>query len=276
MQDLKKIAIDFERSFKIKKENDQHFMVDEETIELMIKTAHLTNKDSVIEIGAGLGFLTGFLCKKAKIVAAVEKDEILVVYLNKKMKRKNLEIILSDGIDYIRKNRGRFNKIVSNIPYSISEPLIIELIQNDFDTCVLTVPKNFADNLIQPFDSENATKLSIIGQSFFVIRKIRNLDKSAFYPEPRKDSSVIEIKQIKDYKNMKREFIVREIFIQRKKKLKNSLMEAFIRYDKKYGKSLIAKRASKEIVKKMNLEAIKNKTFNELDKSDIKRILDSV
>ncbi|MBN2101572.1 MAG: methyltransferase [Candidatus Aenigmarchaeota archaeon] len=276
MQDLKKIVIDFEKHSKIKKYHDQHFMVDKEIIELMVEAAHLSKKDFVLEIGSGLGFLTARLCEKAKRVVAIEKDEILVAYLNKKMKSRNLEFVHLEGIDYIRKNRNKFNKIVSNIPYSISEPLVMELIHNDFDICILTVPKNFADVLIQPIDSETATKLSMIGQSFFIVRKIRDLYKSAFYPEPRKDSSVIEMKPIKDYKSRKREFLIRELVLQGKKKLKNALMEAFINYDKKYGKSLFTKRTSKEIVKKMNLEAIKNKTFNELDKSDIKRILDSI
>ena len=275
MRNPREIVADFEKKHGIKKYRDQHFMVDEKTIELIIKKADLKKDDVVLEIGPGLGFLTAPFCEKAKKVIAVEKDESLADYLCRILRKKNLEIICSDGIEYLR-NASGFNKIVSNIPYSISEPLIMELIRNKFDACVLTVPKKFADSIVQPIDSESATKMSMICQSFFLIGKVQDLDRIVFYPEPRKDSSVIEIKPRKDYKGRKREFILRELFLQEKKKLKNALMEALINYDKKYGKKEITKRSAKDIIKKVELGETGNKIFSNLNKKEIVRILNSL
>jgi len=271
--DLKKIVTDYGKNHKIKKYQDQHFMIDEKTIELMINKANLSKRDIVLEIGPGLGFLTYHLLKKSKKVIAVEKDKNLIKYLNKELIRRNLETIHLDGIEYIKKNRKKFNKIVSNIPYAISEPLIMELINTDFEICILTVSKTFADTLTEERDS---TKLSIIAQSFFNIKRIEDLDRSIFYPKPRKDSSVIKIEPIKNYKKMKRGFVVKELFLQPKKKIKNALIEALINHDKKFGNNEITKRSAKVVVKKLNLNSIENKTFNSLNKNDIKRILDSI
>ncbi len=272
---LRKKVVCFEKIGKIEKGKDQHFMIDEKLLKKVVYCAELSKKDTVLEIGPGLGFLTYELCKKAGKVIGIENDRNLVKHLKWKLVRRNFELIHGDGIQYIKNNRNSFNKLVSNLPYAVSEPLIMELINNRFDLCVLTISKTFADNLLNKIESEKATKISIIAQSFFGIKKICDVDKSVFHPQPRKMSALIKIRPINtpEYGKRKKEFVIREIVLQPKKRVKNALVEALINYERKFGNKELTKRSAKKMVNEMKLGKIENKTSNILTTKDMKKIV---
>ena len=135
------------KGLKPKLRLDQNFMIDEDILDRIVSMSDLSKKDTVLEIGAGTGLLTKKLARKAGKVIAIEIDETLKTHLKKNLSgAKNVQLVFGNALTKIKHHR--FNKIVSNIPYSISEPLIQNLIYRDFDIAVLTVPKVFASRLV--------------------------------------------------------------------------------------------------------------------------------
>ena len=110
-------------------------MIDFEIICRIVDAAKIKTNETILEIGAGKGYLTKALAKEAKKVIAVEIDSKLKKYL----KMKKVQVIIGNALENI--HNLQFDKIVSNIPYSISEPLINKLIFENFKVAILTIPK---------------------------------------------------------------------------------------------------------------------------------------
>lgn len=193
---------------------DQHFLVDERILEKIVSVSEIKPEETVLEIGAGTGLLTEKISRKARKVIAVELD---------KRFRKNLEGI-GENVDIIFGNalreikNLRFDKIVSNIPYSISEPLIQELLYHNFMFAVLIVPKSFYYKL------KGNSKLGIFCSLFFHIDFIDIVPKTSFEPKPKTNSLIIKLVP-KPLKTDTEKFL-KHIFLQRDKKLKNAIMRA--------------------------------------------------
>src|SRR3989344_2387475 len=135
-------------------ELDQHFLIDKKVIALEISSSNLSKEDKVIEVGAGKGNLTEELVKKSKEVLAFEVDIGLNVFLDKLQEEYgNLKIIYGDAIKHSWKG---YDKLVSNVPYSITEPLIKKAIESYIDEMVLIVGENFKEIV-----SENKSKAGI-------------------------------------------------------------------------------------------------------------------
>ena len=164
-----------------------------------------------------------------------------------KDKHKNLDVIYGNALDVYLPT---CNKIISALPYSITEPFIEKLIRCQFDEAILIVGKKFADNVIE----KNLNKLSLLTNSFFIVEKIMDIGPDAFDPKPRVMSSMIRLTPIKREKlnNSFKKFIFRELFFFRDRKLKNNLMEALIEFVKLHDKKL-TKKESKSIVDSYNL-----------------------
>src|SRR3972149_287336 len=142
---------------------DQFFLTDEAVIRRIIELAELSNKDVVLEIGVGVGNLTRELAKQAGRVIAFEID--------RKFRKKK-----------------EFNKVVSNIPYSIGEWLLHNLCFVDYDKVILLVPQRFADS----------TKVNPVFSSFFRVEEKFVITKDRFYPSPRTNSVVVELVKLPD------------------------------------------------------------------------------
>jgi len=182
---------------------DQHFMIDVEIAKKIISFLDIKDNEKILEIGPGKGILTQFL-----------KGDITVVEIDKKLckelkeKFPNIKIINTSIINY----SGNFDKIISNVPYSILEPLMNKLMKIKFKLAILTVPSKFMEKGV----------LNLIMNHFFTTNKLMNVNKHAFYPVPKVDSKVIEVKHKK--LNSKEESLKR-IYIQSDKKLKNVLKQ---------------------------------------------------
>ncbi len=163
------------------KKQDQYFLVDNEIIDYEIKLAKLQKDDTVLEIGAGPGNLTEKLAEKARVIA-VERDRRFVPLLEK---IENAEIVNDDALKVIKKLK--FNKVVSNIPYSLSQKLLLELLKKKWEIMVLVADKIFAEKL-------KKNKLGIVLSECADVRVIHGIPHSAFYP-PAVPSSIIVLRQ---------------------------------------------------------------------------------
>lgn len=164
----------------------QNFLIWPSIREKILSSLHLEKTDRLLEIGPGKGFLTKALLEKA-FVSAVERDPLLLPYLQDLPLDLYLEDILSFPLDSIS-----FNKIVSNIPYHITKPLLTKIAMfQKFDLGVFMVQKEVADKLSAPHpDTFFTAKM----QAMLKIRYLFTVSKKAFSPSPKVVSAVIEVK----------------------------------------------------------------------------------
>ncbi len=180
---------------------DQHFMIDAEIARKIVSLLDLEENEKILEIGPGKGALTQFLKGNITIV---EIDKKLCKELKEKFS--DVKIINRNIMDY----NGNFDKIISNVPYSICEPLMNKLLKMNFKKAILTVPEKFMEKGV----------LSLLMKHFFNIKNLLEVNKHAFYPVPKTDSKVIEI----NHKKLnEKEELLKNIYIQSDKKLKNVL-----------------------------------------------------
>jgi len=222
------------RYYKIipKKRLGQNFLVDEEALCKMVSYASINRRDTVIEVGAGLGFLTEKLAENAERVIAVEIDERLVKALRKRLKKySNVTILHGDIIEI---SVSHFNKVVSTPPYYISSPLQLWLLSKPFEEAVLSFQKEFAERLTASVGSKNYGRLTVTTYYRADVEALDVIPKESFWPSPKVDSLIIRLKprcppfRVED-ENLFLD-IVRAIFTQKNKKLKNAIMPFFSRF----------------------------------------------
>lgn len=216
--------------------HDQHFLEDIDIVKKSIKAADINSGDIVLEIGPGKGVLTKELAKKALRVVAIELDSSMNEFLsdlpeNVRVKYGNALEIIDDTV---------FNKMVSNIPYSISEPLFKKMLKIDFESAVLLMGNNFYELF-----SDKESKLSVISKIFFKIKKVCDVPKSSFNPAPRVDSVLVKFEKRIDWDDYEK--LVKEFVLQDDKKVKNALIYSFLRVKN------LTKRQSKELINNLKL-----------------------
>ncbi len=213
-------------------EKDQHFLIDKKILELEVKEANLNEKDKVIEIGAGEGNLTEELVKFCNNVLAFEKDERFKEKLDK---IKGAKIIIGNALDY---DWREYNKIVSNIPYSLSEPVIMKAMWDRIEELVLIVGENFKEILCS-----EKSKIGVISNIVFDVSPIKKISKDCFNPKPRVNSWLIKLSLKKEDKTTG--ILKRIIF--RNGKIKNSIIYSLV-------ENGFTKKEAKEALEKMNFE----------------------
>lgn len=239
---------------------DQHFMIDKALIDRIVKDyAEINLADNVLEIGAGTGNLTIRLSYRANKVIAIEIDEELVPKI---IKRNNIDIIVGDALKILKKdNNLDFNKIVSNIPYSISEPLFNILITKKFELAVLTVSRKFSEKLRNVIPS----RIGLLAHLFFDVKQKEVLSSTVFDPRPKVGSSIILLTPKTDltfFENILKNFILR--FNQL---AKNALRESLTE------KTNFTKRESRQIIDKVMTENEKNIKVSQLSYKQLERII---
>lgn len=247
---------------------DQHFLIDKTVLNDFIDACELSIEDEIVEIGPGKGTITELLAKKGKHVTCIELDLNLEHFINVlKDKYKNIDVLYGNALNlYI----PSCDKIISALPYSITEPFIEKLLRCEFKESILIVGKRFADNVC----NKSLTKLSLLTNSFFNVEKIRDIEPNCFDPAPRVMSSIIKLKPInrEELKYSFKRFIFREMFYNRERKLKNNIMESLIEFSKLHDKRL-TKRESKEIIKSYNIpEVTLNKQMENLSNEEYELI----
>jgi len=210
----------------------QNFMIDNNLMQRMVLYAAINNHDVVLEVGAGLGFLTHMLSRKCKRVVAVEVDPKLVQLLRDRFKDiKNIELI--EG-DVLTAEIPSVNKVVSIPPYSISSLLLFWLLERSFDIAVLTFQKEFAERLVAPVASRDYSRLTVMTYYRADAELLDYVPRTAFYPPPDVDSVVVRLKpkstlpfRVRDEQAFF-EF-VRVVFTQRNKKLRNAVVPFLVK-----------------------------------------------
>lgn len=178
-----------ELKIKPSRRRGQHFVVSEELVETMITAAELSQDDVVLEIGAGLGTLTERLAEKAGKVLAIEVDRKMAQYLEKKFKGSNVEVIHAD---ILKTPLPPADKVVSNLPFSISTPITIKLLKEGaFRRAVLTFQKEVALRIAALPGSRDYGRLSVLVQLLTEPKLLRVFPSYAFYPQPEVDVAVV-------------------------------------------------------------------------------------
>lgn len=230
--------------------HDQHFLIDEDVLDLIAEAANLSENDQVLEIGGGIGNLTERLLEKTGKVIVIEYDPYLVEVLNDRFgSKENFEIIHGDAV---KVDLPPFNKVVANLPYSISSPITFRLLKHGFDLAVLMYQYEFAKRMISPSGSKEYGRLSVGIQHYADADIIVKIPPSAFSPQPEVWSAVIRLEPHESpYPVKDEEFflkLVEAAFSQRRKKLKNAISRSFPSEKKQYilshlPESVINKRA---------------------------------
>ncbi len=218
-----------------KKRLGQHFLVDRNILNKMIRMAQVNENDVILEIGPGLGEMTIGLAKKVKKVVTIEIDPNLVEILKKKvMDYPNVEVVKGDilKMDFNRLlHHGKESmKVVANLPYQISTPLLFRFIESRqlFSTLTLMVQKEVAERMAAPSGRKEYGPLSIFVQMVSNLSILFFVKPTAFFPPPKVESAVIQISwkekptvELNDQEWFKK--IVKGCFSYRRKTLINAL-----------------------------------------------------
>lgn len=227
-------------SFSFQKKFGQNFLVDSNVLENIIEKAGITEDDLVLEIGPGIGTMTQYLCESAREVVAIEIDETLIPILNYTLEDyDNVEIINDDAlktdIEKIvkKKNGGKPIKVVANLPYYITTPIIMGLLEGKapIESITIMVQKEVAERMQTGPGSKDYGALSLAVQYYADAKILMTVPASCFMPRPKVDSSVIKLdiydKPPVDVCDEEMMFkIIRASFNQRRKTLVNGLKNA--------------------------------------------------
>lgn len=215
-------------NIKPSKKLGQNFLVDRGVLRKIIQTAELFPKDTVLEIGPGLGILTIELAKRAKEVIAVEKDkkmcEILKDVLNVRDVR-NVRIVNNDILNTKYELSNTKYKLVANLPYYITSPVIRRFleIKNPPKLMILMVQKEVAQRIVAK--PPRMSLLSVAVQFYSDAEIVSCVSKKSFYPQPKVDSAIIKIipQPIPKINTEKFFKLVKKGFSSKRKMLKNNL-----------------------------------------------------
>ncbi|HNT29676.1 MAG TPA: 16S rRNA (adenine(1518)-N(6)/adenine(1519)-N(6))-dimethyltransferase RsmA [bacterium] len=217
----------------------QNFLIDQHIFDKIIQAAELRTQDTVLEVGAGLGNLTGFLADNAEQVIAIEKDKRLIPLLKETMKQyHNIGIINQDilklTLPLIKGNKAQKGgflfkahhyKLIANIPYYITSHLIRMFLETEYppELVVLLIQKDVADRMLAEPPDMNLLALSV--RYFAHVEIVTKVAKSCFWPAPEVESAIIKIvpdKEIYDQDFAQHAYffqLVRAGFSQKRKKL---------------------------------------------------------
>lgn len=212
-----------------KKYLGQNFLFDPSILHRIVEAADITRNDTVVEIGPGLGTLTKILAGVAKKVIAIELDLELYTKLKEEIEEMNIELIHGDALKYPYEELEPF-KVVANIPYYITTPIIFRLIETrkNLKSITLTIQKEVAQRIVGKPNTKDYGVLSIAVQYYGKPELKFIIPKGAFRPVPKVDSAVIHIEILEKPKVIVRDEklffrIVKTAFAQRRKTLSNSL-----------------------------------------------------
>lgn len=223
-------------SFAFQKKFGQNFLIDSNILESIVSAADITNDDFVLEIGPGIGTMTQYLCEAARQVVAVEIDKMLIPILKDTLSEyDNVEVINQDVLKLDikalaqEKNNGKPIKVVANLPYYITTPIIMGLFESKvpIESITIMVQKEVADRMQTGPGSKDYGALSLAVQYYADAKVQLNVSASCFMPRPNVDSAVIKLtaheKPVVDVDETLMFKVIRASFNQRRKTLVNGL-----------------------------------------------------
>lgn len=238
-----------EKNFKFKKKYGQNFIIDENIINKIVENSNIDKNTLVIEIGPGAGSLTKKLAQNAKQVLCYEIDETLKIVLNDLvMEFNNIDIFYQDFLksnilDDLKQYQYEKLYIVANLPYYITTPIIMKVIEDNMpvDKIVVMVQKEVGDRFKATPGTKDYNSLSIFLNYYFDILKLMDVSRNVFLPKPNVDSIVVEFKKNKKNYNIKNEKLffqlIHDSFQQKRKTIKNNLNK----YDLKIVENVLKK-----------------------------------
>lgn len=224
-------------NFTFQKKFGQNFLIDTHILERIIDEAEICNDDMVLEIGPGIGTMTQYLCEKAGKVVAVEIDKALIPILEDTLSEYNNVTIINEDILKVdinglvnEKNEGRPIKVVANLPYYITTPIIMGLFEKrvNVDSITVMVQKEVAQRMQAGPGTKDYGALSLAVQYYAEPQIVANVPPNCFMPRPNVSSAVIRLKlhdePLIKVKNEEMFFkLIRASFAQRRKTLVNSI-----------------------------------------------------
>ncbi len=222
-------------SLRPKKAWGQHFLLHPHQARRIVDALGPTGDEVVVEIGAGLGALTVFLAQARKVVA-LERDPALAAFLREDLlaEAPGVEVLCQDVLefDFLRLSRdsGRALKVVGNLPYQITSPLLFKLIEErtGIGQAVLMVQQEVGDRLLAPPGTKDYGILSVLVRYHFLLTRLFSLTPANFYPPPRVASVVLSLHPgsttppARDEALLSR--VVKGAFATRRKTLNNTLV----------------------------------------------------
>lgn len=231
------IAVLQKYGFNFQKKFGQNFLIDTHVLDKIIAAANIGPEDFVLEIGPGIGTMTQYLAEAAREVAAVEIDRNLIPILKDTLSAYDNVIILNKDILKVdirkmamEKNEGKPIKVVANLPYYITTPIIMGLLENEvpLDSITVMVQKEVADRMQTGPGSKDYGALSLAVQYYAEPYIVANVPPNCFMPRPAVGSAVIRLTkhkkkpvEVRDAAFMFK--IIRASFNQRRKTLQNGL-----------------------------------------------------
>jgi len=248
--------------FRCKKRLGQNFLVDQNTLQIIVNSLKLNKKDYILEIGTGIGTLTSALSPLVKQVVSVEKDKKLTPLLKETLSSfDNIKIIFKDIMNFNlvvffeqKRTKGEnIKKIVGNLPYYISISLIRQILELNryLKVAVFLVQKEVGERLMAKAGNKNYGILSLVVQYYSRPQKVHIVPPTVFYPQPKVSSMIVKLDIYKKPQiqvgNEKLFFnIIRASFQQRRKRLINSLSNYF--------KGVIAKAEIEDILTETSID----------------------
>lgn len=235
----------------------QNFLIDDNVIENIVESANITKDDLVIEIGPGLGTLTARLLEKAKKVIAIELDNRMIHILNDRFSLyENFELINEDVLKVdlqklILENKAQKVKVVANLPYYITTPIIMKLLEDklEIESITVMVQKEVAKRLTAKPGDKLSGAITYSVNYYCEPEEVVVVPNSSFIPEPEVESEVIKLNLRKEppvqIKNEEIFFkLIKASFMQRRKTLINGVTNS----------GLMSKEECKEILDKLGLD----------------------
>lgn len=220
--------------FRFTKSLGQNFLIDGNIVRNIADCAEISENDNIIEVGPGIGTLTEELALRAKKVLAIEIDESLKDLLKESLPYENVKVIFSDvlKVDLKQLVKENFNdepfKLVANLPYYITTPIISKFIEADLNLESITImmQKEVAKRLAAEPSTKDYGSLSVFVQFYTDVKYMFTVSKSSFMPRPKIDSAVVNLKIKDDLVKIDQEKffkIVKACFSKRRKTISNAL-----------------------------------------------------
>lgn len=256
----------------------QNFLIDDDTVSGIVDAANVSKDDLIIEIGPGLGTLTKELLDRAGKVICIELDKRMIEILNDRFSMYDNFKVLNDDVlkvnlkELIEKEKVKTTKIVANLPYYITTPIIMKLLEErlDIETITVMIQKEVADRLITKPGTGDTGAITYAIHYYTNPKRVLEVPNTAFIPEPKVNSTVINLEVLKEpkvaVKDEKKLFeVIKTAFMQKRKTLLNALANS-----NKYG-------SKEQICKTLELLSIDNRVRPEkLTLEEFAKIADEI
>jgi 16S rRNA (adenine1518-N6/adenine1519-N6)-dimethyltransferase len=209
------------------KKMGQNFLIRYKVVSRIINAANIIEEDNILEVGPGLGILTyGLVSSKCANIKVIEKDERFEKYLKKEFP--DIEVIIEDALEYDWDDNV---KLISNLPYSISTPIIAKILHHPFKEAVIMVQKEVAARCTAKVGSKEYSRLSVLCQLHAKVESLFDVPPDAFFPQPKVHSTVIKLIPYKpelQNDHLEIELLVRNLFTL-KRRVTRSVVRGYLK-----------------------------------------------